>query len=52
MIGSIPVIDLESPAVADTFRRAYGDVGFAYLEGHGVPQETRRRGVHCLGPFP
>ena len=40
MIGSIPVIDLESPAVADTFRRAYGDVGFAYLEGHGVPQET------------
>jgi len=39
MTTAIPVIDLESPDVAEAFRRAYGDVGFAYLEGHGVPQE-------------
>lgn len=39
MSTSIPVIDLESPQVADAFRRAYGELGFAYLEGHGVPQE-------------
>ncbi len=36
MSSSIPVIDLESADVAAAFRRAYGDVGFAYLEGHGV----------------
>ena len=40
MIDSIPVIDLDSRDVADTFRDAYGNVGFAYLEGHGIPQET------------
>lgn len=39
MSTPIPVIDLESPQVADAFRRAYGELGFAYLEGHGVPQE-------------
>ena len=39
MTTAIPVIDLESPDVAEASRRAYGDVGFAYLEGHGVPQE-------------
>ena len=33
---SIPVLDLDSPDVAAAFRRAYGDVGFAYLEAHGV----------------
>ncbi len=38
MSGSIPVIDLDATDVADAFRRAYGDVGFAYLEGHGVDQ--------------
>ncbi len=36
MNDSIPVIDLESADVAADFRRAYGDVGFAYLEGHGI----------------
>ena len=41
MTTSIPVIDLESPDVAESFRRAYGDVGFAYLEGHGVPHGSR-----------
>jgi isopenicillin N synthase-like dioxygenase len=39
MTTAIPVIDLESPDVAESFRRAYGDVGFAYLERHGVPQD-------------
>jgi isopenicillin N synthase-like dioxygenase len=32
----IPVIDLGADDVAVQFGRAYGDVGFAYLEGHGV----------------
>jgi isopenicillin N synthase-like dioxygenase len=38
MSVSIPVIDLESADVAIDFRRSYADVGFAYLEGHGVDQ--------------
>ncbi len=38
MNASIPVIDLESADVATDFRRAYADVGFAYLEGHGIDQ--------------
>jgi len=40
MTASIPVIDLGSPDVASAFHRAYSDVGFAYLEGHGVAEET------------
>lgn len=39
MSGSIPVIDLEASRAPAGFRRAYGDVGFAYLEGHGVAQD-------------
>ena len=39
MIGSIPVIDLGSAGAVGEFRRAYGDVGFAYLEGHGIAQD-------------
>ena len=37
MSTPIPVIDLERSDVAEGFRAAYADVGFAYLEGHGVP---------------
>ncbi len=36
MSAAIPVLDLGAEDVAARFRRAYGDVGFAYLEGHGV----------------
>ena len=36
MRTSIPVIDLGDDDVATQFGRAYGEVGFAYLEGHGV----------------
>ena len=35
-MSSIPVIDLGADDVAAEFGRAYGEVGFAYLEGHGV----------------
>ena len=51
MIGSIPIIDLESPDAAASFRRAYGDVGFAYLEGHGVPEETVDAAFAASGRF-
>ena len=34
----IPVIDLESDDVVAEFRVAYTEVGFAYLIGHGIPQ--------------
>lgn len=36
MSASIPVIDLGADGVATGFARAYGEFGFAYLEGHGV----------------
>lgn len=51
MSTSIPVIDLESPDVAAAFRRAYGDVGFAYLEGHGVPQDLVDAAFAASGSF-
>jgi len=36
MSTAIPVIDLGADDVAAAFCRAYGEVGFAYLERHGV----------------
>ncbi len=51
MTTSIPVIDLESPDVAGAFRRAYSDVGFAYLEGHGVQQELVDAAFAASGSF-
>jgi isopenicillin N synthase-like dioxygenase len=36
MTATIPVIDLRADDVAAHFRRAYSEVGFAYLEGHDV----------------
>lgn len=35
----IPVIDLARADVVDEFRTAYSEVGFAYLTGHGIPQQ-------------
>ena len=37
MTASIPVVDLSSDRVGDQFLAAYGEVGFAYLIGHGIP---------------
>ena len=34
---SIPVLDLNAPDIAQQFRLAYSEVGFAYLINHGVP---------------
>ena len=34
----IPVVDLARGGVAEDFRTAYSEVGFAYLIGHDVPQ--------------
>ncbi|MEO5632598.1 2OG-Fe(II) oxygenase family protein [Gaiella sp.] len=51
MIRSIPVIDLESPQVSDAFLRAYGDVGFAYLEGHGIPEDLVARAFEASASF-
>jgi isopenicillin N synthase-like dioxygenase len=39
MTASIPIVDLGAGDVAARFRAAYRDVGFAYLEGHGIPAE-------------
>ena len=36
---SIPVIDLAADDVVEHVLHAYSTVGFAYLEGHGVPDE-------------
>lgn len=35
----IPIIDLARADVVDEFRSAYREVGFAYLAGHGIPQQ-------------
>ena len=32
------MLDLDSATIVPDVRRAYGEIGFAYLEGHGVPQ--------------
>jgi len=37
---SIPVIDITSPNAAQQIIHAYSTVGFAYLVGHGVPDEV------------
>lgn len=37
---SIPVIDITSPNAAQRIIHAYSTVGFAYLVGHGVPDEV------------
>ncbi|MEM7267938.1 MAG: 2OG-Fe(II) oxygenase family protein [Pseudomonadota bacterium] len=45
MVDAIPVIDLsQNDEAAETraFRAAYGEVGFAYVEGHGVPESVRK----------
>jgi isopenicillin N synthase-like dioxygenase len=39
MSTTIPVIDLGAADVAGDFRRAYSEVGFAYLDGHCVPED-------------
>jgi isopenicillin N synthase-like dioxygenase len=38
MSAEIPVVDLGAADVASRFARAYGELGFAYLDGHGIDQ--------------
>jgi isopenicillin N synthase-like dioxygenase len=37
--SSIPVIEMTRADIVDAFARAYGETGFAYLVGHGVPPD-------------
>ena len=34
----LPVIDISAPGAAASLGRALGEIGFAYIAGHGVPQ--------------
>lgn len=41
-MSSIPVLDLNAPDIERAFFKAYSEVGFAYLVGHGISAELRR----------
>ncbi|HVH77838.1 MAG TPA: 2OG-Fe(II) oxygenase family protein [Stellaceae bacterium] len=39
-MSALPVIDISTPSAAPGFGRALEEIGFAYIAGHGVPQEV------------
>lgn len=40
-MSNIPVLDLNAPDIESAFFKAYSEVGFAYLVGHGIDPELR-----------
>jgi isopenicillin N synthase-like dioxygenase len=40
MIDTLPVIDIGAPGAAAALGRALEGIGFAYIAGHGVPQDV------------
>ena len=53
-MNSIPILDLNAPDIESAFFKAYSEVGFAYLVGHGIDPELRAavfemtKGFHAL----
>jgi isopenicillin N synthase-like dioxygenase len=41
MMDAIPVLDLNAPDIEAAFMKAYREVGFAYLVGHGIDPDLR-----------
>jgi isopenicillin N synthase-like dioxygenase len=41
MRNAIPVLDLADPDIEKAFAKAFGEIGFAYLIGHGIDADLR-----------
>lgn len=55
LLGKVPIVDLEAANDGDgshknALCRALGEVGFAYIKNHGIPETKIREAFEWVGP--